>query len=132
MAYATYEYYLSEYYGNTLTREEFLKYAKRASAQIDYVTFGRLANMHDSVIPDAVRDAVCDVAEKLHSCESSAGSKIASESNDGYSVTYRDTGNVDVQKQEILSSIRTYLARTGLLYRGVACACVPACHKGGK
>ncbi len=120
MAYATYEYYTTEYFGDILTEKEFPKYAKRASAEIDHVTFGRLSNMPESEIPDVVRDAMCDVAEKLHEYEVSEGSKIASENNDGYSVSYRDTGNVDIQKHEILTSIRTYLARTGLMYRGVS------------
>lgn len=120
MIYATYEYYTKEYYGTALTEQEFPKYAKRASAEIDHVTFGRISNMTDDQIPDAVRDAMCDVAEKLHHYETAEGSTVASESNDGYSISYRDTGTLDAQKHEIRATIRTYLAVTGLMFRGVS------------
>lgn len=121
MIYATYEYYTDAYFGNTLTEKEFPKYAKRASAEIDHVTFGRLSNIPDDKIPDAVRDAVCDVAEKLHQYANTAeGGSIASESNDGYSVSYRDTGSSTFQNREIRATIRTYLAVTGLMFRGVS------------
>lgn len=119
MAYATYEYYTAEYGGSTLTEAEFRKYARRASAEIDHVTFDRLKNLSDDMIPDAVRDATCEVAEQLHHFATTAnGGSIASENNDGYSVSYRDTGGTAGQQQEIWATIRTYLANTGLMYRG--------------
>lgn len=121
MIYATYEYYTDQYYGTRLTEKEFPRYAKRASAEIDHVTFGRLSNMPDDTIPDAVRDAMCDVADHLHLYATTAdGGVIASESNDGYSVSYRDTGSSAFQKREILATIRTYLAVTGLMFRGAS------------
>jgi len=120
MIYATYEYYTTEYNGTALTEQEFPKYAKRASAEIDHVTFGRLSTLPDDQIPDAVRDAMCDVAEQFHQYATTAeGGSIASESNDGYSVSYRDTGGTAAQQREIRATIRTYLAVTGLMYRGV-------------
>lgn len=121
MIYATYEYYITEYYGTALTEQEFPKYAKRASAEIDHVTFGRLSTLPDNQIPDAVRDAMCDVAEQLHQYATTAeGGSIASENNDGYSVSYRDTGGIAAQQREIRATIRTYLAVTGLMFRGVS------------
>lgn len=120
MIYATYEYYTENYGGTALTESEFPKYAKRASAEIDHVTFGRISNMTEEEIPEAVRDAMCDVAERLHHYETAEGSTVASENNDGYSISYRDTGTIDTQKHEIWSTIRTYLAVTGLMFRGVS------------
>lgn len=124
MSYATYEYYTAAYGGTALTEQEFPKYAKRASAEIDHVTFGRLSKLSDGEIPAAVRDAMCDVAEQLHHFDTTAeGGSITSESNDGYSVSYRDTGGNAAQQREVRATIRTYLAVTGLMYRGV-----PRCH----
>lgn len=118
MAYADYQYYTDEYYGTKLTESEFVKYAKRASAEMDHVTFGRLEKLSDGEITDAIKDCMCDVAEHLKYFETSSGAEVASESNDGYSVTYRDISDVDQQKHEIDAVIRTYLAVTGLMYRG--------------
>lgn len=120
MIYATYEYYTNEYMGTALTEQEFQKYARRASAEMDHVTFGRLSELSGDAITDCVRDCMCDVAERMHHFSTSTGSNIASENNDGYSVSYRDTGDTDTQKHEIHATIRTYLAVTGLMYRGVA------------
>lgn len=118
MEYATYQYYTDEYYGTKLTREEFPKYAKRASAEMNHVTFERLEKLAESQITDAIRDCMCDVAERMKTLETSAGAEIASENNDGYSISYRDTSDIDRQKHEIHATIRTYLAITGLMYRG--------------
>lgn len=122
MSYATYEYYTTEYNGTALAEQDFPKYAKRASAEIDHVTFGRLSDMTDDQIPDAVRDAMCDVAEQLYQFATMAkGGSIASESNDGYSISYRDTGDTAARQRELRATIRTYLAVTGLMFRGVSC-----------
>ena len=120
MTYATYQYYTDEYFGTALTEQEFPKYAKRASAEMDHVTFGRLSELPDEQITDRIMDCMCDVAERLYTFATTAeGGSIASENNDGYSVSYRDIGNINVQKEEIYATIRTYLANTGLMYRGV-------------
>lgn len=119
MIYATYDYYTNDYFGTALTEQEFPKYARRASAEMDHVTFGRLAELPEDQITDTVRDCMCDVAERMHHFETSTGSDIASENNDGYSVSYRDTGDTDTRRHEVHAAIRTYLAMTGLMYRGV-------------
>lgn len=121
MIYATYEYYTTAYSGSALTAQEFPKYAKRASAEIDHVTFGRLSKLPYEEIPEVVRDCMCDVAEQLHQFATTAeGGSIASESNDGYSISYRDTGGTAGQQREVRATIRSYLAVTGLMFRGVS------------
>lgn len=120
MSYATYEYYATEYLGNELDNEEFLRYAKRASAEIDYVTFGRLKEKTE--IPNEVKDAVCAVAEQMKASNTAAtvsSSGVASESNDGYSVSYREVSSASL-RNEYQSKIRLYLANTGLLSRVAA------------
>lgn len=118
MSYATYDYYTQEYGGATLTAAEWPKYAKRASAEVDHVTFGRLQRMTEEQITDAVRDAVCEVAEKLHRFETMKGRDLASENNDGYVVSFRSAGTQNMRLNEVRMTIRTYLANTGLMYRG--------------
>ena len=43
---------------------------------------------------------------------------VKSESNDGYSVSYADAGSYTFVRGEMYRTVRTYLANTGLLYRG--------------
>lgn len=116
--YATYSYYKNQFFGGKLEAEDFYRYAKRACAEIDRVTFGRLTSMPESEIQDAVRDAVCAVAEQMYSFENAKGAEIASESNDGVSVSYRDVSDKRKQEQAISQTLRTYLAQTGLMFRG--------------
>lgn len=118
MVYATYSYYTDTYHGSALSESEFNYYAKRASANVDQYTFGRLTSMRSSDIPDAVRDATCAAAEKLSSFDKTDGGRIASENNDGYAVSYRDTSGADYQNAELYDVIELFLANTGLLYRG--------------
>ena len=126
MVYADYAYYQKDFPGSALTEENFPEYAKKASAIIDHVTFNRIPVL--SAIPDVVRDATCAVAEKLKQFDDSrvtddAGRELASESNDGFTVSFRNTGTeeaMNAQTRLILTTIRTYLANSGLMFRGVS------------
>ena len=125
---ADYAYYADEYAGDEIPEASFPKYAKKASAVIDRVTFGRPRVVTDEDILNAVRDAVCAVAECLYKFDATRatdeqGREIASENNDGYSVTFRNTGTADAQNAAdaaVMDVIQTYLADTGLLYRGIS------------
>ena len=117
--YATYSYYKNQFFGGKLEAEDFYRYAKRACAEIDHVTFGRCKKMSEQEIPDEVRDAVCAIVDLLYRFESARGAEIASESNDGVSVSYRDISDKRKQEQEIRQTLRTFLAPTGLMFRGV-------------
>lgn len=119
MVYADYAYYTGTYGGGSLTEAEFPKYARRASAMVDRVTFGRLSAYEAEDIIDAVRDATCAAAEKIHFLDTKSATGITSESNDGYSVSYKDAGAADARDYEVMAVIATYLEVTGLLYRGV-------------
>ena len=119
MAYADYTYYTDEYLGTKISSEsEFAMYARRASAFIDQATYGRLTDMRSADIPGEVSEATCALAEKMYDLANTSDGKIASESNDGYSVSFRDTGGDQKQRKEFYATIRTYLDNTGLLYRG--------------
>ena len=127
MVYADYAYYVADFAGTALTEDEFPSYAKKASALVDYVTFGRIEALGPERVIDAVRDATCAVAEKLKQFDSarvtdSDGRALASENNDGYSVSFRDGDSLEaqtVQTKTVLTTIRMYLAHTGLMYQGI-------------
>lgn len=121
MAYADFTYYRDEYCGVKITVEkEFNRYARRASAIVDQVTYGRLTSIANDDIPEEVYEATCALVDKLYDLENSVGSTLTSESNDGYSVSFRDTGDDQKQRKELYATIRTYLDNTGLLYRGIS------------
>lgn len=101
------DFYTNVYHGN-LSGFELEKSLRRANAYID-----TLILCIPSDIPDAVKYAVCEIADIYAAEERHSG--IASENNDGYSVTYDRSRSVDTQVYDIAA---VYLAKTGLLYRG--------------
>lgn len=67
MAYADYEFYKNEYYGNTIAESDFPKWADRASRQIDVFTFRRLLSAYppDEYTDKQIKLCMCDLAEKM-------------------------------------------------------------------
>lgn len=115
MAFATYEYYINQYFG-VMPEEDFIRFARQASAYIDQVTLGRL----DATTLDdnAVKDACCAVADAYYL--NAHGGGIASETNDGISVNYvAGVSNTKTDGQRLYEAAALYLGNTGLLYRGV-------------
>ena len=82
---------------------------------LDSVTFDRIAAVTDEKIKERVKEACCAVADVLLQKEQRDG--IASETNDGISVTYTTEGSTD--EQRLYRAAVLYLSNTGLLYRGV-------------
>lgn len=126
MVYACWEYYKSTYYGDAIAEADFPRLIRRAGEQLDHLTRGRAEAYHKSN-PEPVANAACAVAEVLQQGERSnvqRGGVVQSESNDGFSVSYgvSDSSTAAGQAalhQRIFSTAAQYLARTGLLYRGV-------------
>ena len=87
-----------------------------ASALIDQLTFGRIHRL--DTVPESVERAACAAAECLYQNEVRAEREITSESNDGYSVTYSTGGTQKDATANAVAKIRSFLASTGLLYRG--------------
>ncbi len=116
--YADYTYYTKNYLGTEITAEKFGPNILAASALIDQLTFRRIKRL--DTVPDEVRNAACAAAECLYRHAERSGREIASENNDGYSVSYV-YANGGTQKEAIsdaAAAIRTFLVPTGLLYRG--------------
>ena len=125
MKYLTYDEYVAM--GGTLEASEFAENAAEAQAHIDRHTFRRVRNM--TVIPDSVKACMFALADVLYSASASrTGEAIASESNDGVSVSYvtsSPTESDERLKSQIDKTICLWLSGevddsgTPLLWRGV-------------
>lgn len=114
MIYADFSYYRDTYCGE-MAEGDFKRFSRQASAYLDSVTFDRIPSITDERIMEKVREACCAVADVLLQKEQRGG--IASETNDGISVTYATEGSTE--EQRLYRAAVLYLGSTGLLYRGV-------------
>lgn len=122
MAYATYDYYVEEFYGSSIPNEDdFLKAIKKAGAYLDSFTFGRISQENTEEYP-VIKDCACDMAETVYNMLGGSGNKREkkSESTDGYSVTYvtESTDGISTEyvlKNKLYSIVKMYLMNTGLL-----------------
>ena len=114
--YADYAYYTKNYLGTEITAGKFGPNMLAASALIDQLTFGRIHRL--DTVPESVKRAACAAAECLYQNEVRAEREITSESKDGYSVTYSTGGTQKDATANAVAKIRSFLASTGLLYRG--------------
>ena len=112
MVYADYDYYLNEYSGNAVAEADFTRLSRQASAYLDGLTCGKIRGTW--VDDSRVKDACCAVAEAMYKQEQG---EVASESNDGASVTYVNSGTTPEQRLYNITAM--YLSSTGLLYAGV-------------
>jgi hypothetical protein len=139
MVYADYEFYQNEYYGQTITEDEFPRLALRASSFLDYYTQNRAGGYPD--LPElkmaccavAEQYAIMDAAQKAaqtaveNTADNSA--EVQSESVGSWSKTYRSGGSTAQEALDYLKNANAYLAavagrylaNTGLLYRGRRC-----------
>ena len=113
MVYADYTYYQDEYHGTAIDEADFLRLSRQASAYLDSLTYGKIHGVWQT--DTRVKDACCALAE--FSRQQEQGGAVASESNDGTSVTYV-TGD-KTPEQQMYSIALLYLSPTGLLYAGV-------------
>ena len=127
-SYATYTYYTNTYLGTLIASADFARLALRASAQIDRVTFDRVAAIvtaaTDIATIDKITMATCNVAETLQAidaAELSGVDNVKSESVGSYSVSYATIGrDSSVNASEVQEAAALYLMSTGLLFRGFA------------
>lgn len=103
--YADYGYYTGVYMGNA-SEEEYTRIHPRAAAEVRRMIFGR----EPGKALDSVRMAECAVLDELISQES--GGAVASESNDGISVSYATV--VRSHAQRLCAAADVYLDGTGL------------------
>ena len=85
MAYADFNFYYNNYFGDVLSSTEANRWLERASDELDRLTFGRLTNNfptdQNGVIK--VKKAVCAVAEALYLVDAQRKSVTATKDEDG-------------------------------------------------
>lgn len=131
MSYVDYGYYTDTYLAGAdppMNSEDFSRWERRAEAEMDALTHGRIAAM--TVLPDKVKDCACAVTELLYEADSQAeayrsqgmAGPLASWNNDGQSGTvdlgqsvYTESG----RRQETRRLCSLYLGPLGLMYAGV-------------
>ena len=100
-----------------MTEKDYDRLYRQASAYLDFITFDRIKNVTDESVMAKVKDACCAVADTLLLNEQGGG--IASETNDGVSVTYVNGTGSKTDEQRLRNAALIYLGHTGLMYRGV-------------
>ena len=114
--YVDYQYYRDTFHGSAMTEAEFPNAEIEAEAFVNAVTFGRLRRLDK--IPDCVKDAICSAADVMGEYSKGMESDISSESNDGYSVTYKAALKSEECEKSMKAKVKRHLSRTGLMYGG--------------
>ena len=109
--YADSEFYNSKYH--KIPQNDLAVLLRRANMYVDNLFINKPIE-----ISDEVRHCVCEIAELYFDFESVGNGKIASENNDGYSVTFANVSTSDLLAKQT-AIITNYLVNTGLLYRGI-------------
>ena len=138
MTYADYTYY-AEIYVGSVSEEDFLRLAVRASSFLDYYTQNRAKDNADM---DAVKMCCCALVDKYAVIEAAQAlamknlanaaandAEVKSETVGSYSRTLATGGEsalsalnaTDGAKKLLAETCMEYLAHTGLLYRGGGC-----------
>lgn len=116
MRYAEFEYYKNEY-GGEMAEKDYQRLSRQASAYLDLITSDRIQTVTEERIMEKVKDACCAVADAFLLNENGGG--IASETNDGISVSYVNGAGSKTDEQRLYDAALIYLGCTDLLYRGV-------------
>lgn len=107
-----YSFYVASFHG-TLTEKEFDRCGVYARAFLDEMTSGRVNDTLPEETLLKARYAFCALCDGY---AAEADSNIASESNDGISVTYHARNGT--AEQRLRNVAAPFLSGTGLLYRG--------------
>lgn len=108
MAYADYEFYTTVYKG-TMSESDFERLSERATDYIDSKTDYAFASNVEEDMLTRVKKACCAIAEEYCTIESGGGK--ASESVDGYSVSYiAGIAKSRTAEQRLADAIMMYLS----------------------
>ena len=118
MAYADYTYYVTSYFGTAIAESDFPRIARKATAILDKLTFGRAIT--DTEHPTQIKDAMCAIADEVQSIESSDSSEyVTSESQGQYSVSYAaESVEGRTYNQRYYDAAEVWLDGTYLLFAG--------------
>lgn len=132
MAYTTYDFYTTTYYGTAIAQEDFNRLESRACDKLDTMTFDRLVSglPADTRSATKVQKAVCAVADKLNEIEQAekmaqSGGFATDESGNlvGKIVTEKSSGSEKISysatstvKSAVLSAVGDTQAQNKLCY----------------
>lgn len=112
-----YEFYSETYHGQ-MTEADFNRLYVYASAYLEEITMGRASGDLSETTGLKAKLALCAVTDAYLLNERGGG--IASETNDGISVTYvAGISNAKSEGRRLYEAAALFLGPTGLLYRGV-------------
>ena len=112
-----YKYYSETFHGQ-MAEADFNRLAVYASAYLDELTMGRTAGELPAETEEKAKMALCAVADTYRLNEQGGG--VASETNDGISVTYvAGVGGAKTEGRRLYEAAALFLGPPGLLYRGV-------------
>lgn len=134
MGYTTYEFYLNEYYGNSIEESSFNRANAKASDKLNYLCGGRIDDISIETYSEQIQKATCALMDAMKSIDDAVSNandpklgNVKSMSSGGQSISFGNNETVytnamgDAKAQTILlmDVIREYLYDTGLLYEGV-------------
>jgi len=134
MAYTTYEFYTTTYYGSTIQSADFAMWLSRATDELNYLTFNRITDEVLTEFSVEIQKSTCTIMDLLFQIDdatkkanSTDDSNVKSKSSGNESITFINNSTVistvlaDKKAQYSLmrNSISKYLASTFLLYPGV-------------
>jgi len=134
MAYTTYEFYTTTYYGSTIPSADFSMWLSRATDELNYLTFNRITDEVLTEFSVEIQKATCTIMDLLFQIDdatqkanSTDDSNVKSKSSGNESITFVNNSTVistvlaDQKAQYSLmrNSITKYLVKTELLYPGV-------------
>nr|DAH37250.1 MAG TPA: Head Tail Connector Protein [Caudoviricetes sp.] len=113
MQYVDFLYYKEVFKGTVIPSETVFNGLEiKAQAYVDKITFGRITD--EIAGTEAVKNAICAACETQFQYSGHEG--VASESNDGYSVSY--SGDEKAAERAMYSAAKLFLP-SELLYQGV-------------
>lgn len=113
-----YSFYVENFGGSQVPERAWLSLELKAEKRLEHFSLGRTAC--DWQAKDWERNAkyaICEIAEAMQKRE--ARGNIASENNDGYSVSYQTEQTEEEFESRLYQIASTYLMSSGLLYMGV-------------
>ena len=141
MAYVDYHWYQTEYFGDSVPEEQFVKLAGRASEYIDMITLKRtqkiMTDNTDTEVIMSIKKAVCAVADiqyehatkiaQIISADAAmAESNVESESVGKHSIHYAKASSPGTRravekemKHLMLQAVKDHLLLHNLIYNGV-------------
>ncbi len=119
--FADYDFYQNVYHGTDIQDEnKFNRMSIESSFFLNELTLGRIKEPSEEV-----KLAVCAIVDVAYREEKeNREDQIASESVGPHSISYvKKTKTTEEYIKEKIKVARTYLANTGLLYRGISSCC---------